>query len=123
MPYPEAGSLESATQEWLQLKNLLEITAQKAAKSARSVKDTPLRPARKGAERQTEDQLGDLVTIEAANIYEHRTGKSAVRNIDRADGKPFGDFHNFLTRVFEVLEIKSSPDARNMQMQATFLKK
>ena len=65
------------------------------------------------------DQLGDLVTIEAANIYERRTGKSAVRNIDRASGKPFGDFHNFLVRVFEVLEIKSSPDARNMQLQAT----
>jgi len=65
------------------------------------------------------DQLGDLVTIEAANIYKRRTGKSALRNIDRASGKPFGDFHSFLVRVFEVLEIKSSPDARNMQLQAT----
>ena len=65
------------------------------------------------------DQLGDLVTIEAANIYKRRTGKSARRNIDRASGKPLGEFHNFLGRVFEVLEIKSSPDARNMQLQAT----
>ena len=76
-------------------------------------------PPEKGQERQTEDQLGDLVTIEAANIYERRTGKSAVRHIDRVSGKPFGDFHSFLVRVFEVLEIKSSPDARNMQLQAT----
>ena len=118
MPYPEAGSLESATREWLQLKNLLEITAQKAAKSARSVKDTTSAHPKRGKRGRPRDQLGDLVTIEAANIYERRTGKSAVRNIDRVDGKPVGDFHNFLTRVFEVLGIKSSPDARNMQMQA-----
>jgi hypothetical protein len=120
VPYPEAGSLESAVGEWLQLKNLLEITAQRAAKSVRSVKDTLKSSAhpKRGKRGRPIDRLGDLVTIEAANIYERRTGKSAVRNIDRVDGKPVGGFHHFLTRVFEVLGIKSSPDARNMQMQA-----
>ena len=65
------------------------------------------------------DQLGDLVTIEAAKIYERRTGKSPVRTIDRASGKPIGDFHNFLVKVFEVLEIKSSPNACNARLQTT----
>jgi hypothetical protein len=120
VPYPEAVAFEMATGEWLQLKNLLDITVQRATRSARRVENTLKSAARpKRAKRgRPMDQLGDLVTIEAANIYERRTGKSAVRNIDRVSGKPFGDFHNFLVRVFEVLEIKSSPDARNMQLQA-----
>ena len=121
VPYPEAVTSEMATQEWLQLKNLLDITVHRATQSARRVKNA-LKPAarpKRGKRGRPMDQLGDLVTIEAANIYERRTGKSAVRNIDRVSGKPFGDFHNFLVRVFEVLEIKSSPDARNMQLQAT----
>jgi hypothetical protein len=120
VPYPEAVALETATQEWLQLKSLLDITVQRATQSARRVENTLKSAARpkSGKRGRPMDQLGDLVTIEAANIYKRRTGKHAVRNIDRDSGKPFGDFHNFLVRVFEVLEIKSSPDARNMQLQA-----
>ena len=81
VPYPEAGALESATREWLQLKNLLEITAQRAAKSARSVKDTLKSSARpkRGKRGRPIDQLGDLVTIEAANIYERQTCSSEHR--------------------------------------------
>jgi len=117
--YPEAVTLKSATQEWLQLKNLLEVTAQRAAQSAGSV-DKALKslPRPQGGKRgRPIDQVADLVTIEAAAIYGRRTGKNADRNIDRASGTPVGDFHEFLTRVFEVLQIKSSPDARNMQLQ------
>jgi hypothetical protein len=120
VPYPEAVAFEMATQEWLQLKNLLDITVQRATQSARRVENTlksAARPKRSKRGRPM-DQLGDLATIEAANIYDRRTGKSAVRNIDRASGKPFGDFHNFLARLFEVLEIKSSPDGCNMRLQA-----
>jgi hypothetical protein len=121
VPYPEAVALETATQEWLQLKSLLDITVQRATQSARRVENTLKSAARpkRGKRGRPMEQLGDLITIEAANIFERRTGRSAVRNIDRASGKPFGDFHNFLVRAFEVLEIKSSPDARNMQLQAT----
>jgi hypothetical protein len=118
VPYPEAVAFEMATQEWLQLKTLLDITVQRASQSARRVENTLKSAARPKTGGRPMDQLGDLVTIEAANIYERRTGKSAVRNIDRASGKPFGDFHKFLVRVFEVLEIKSSPDACNMRLQA-----
>jgi hypothetical protein len=121
VPYPEAVPFEMARQEWLQLKHLLDKSVQRATQSARSVENTLKSAARpkRGKRGRPMDQLGDLVTIEAANIYERRTGKSPVRNIDRDSGKPVGDFHTFLVRVFEVLEIKSSPDARNMQLQAT----
>jgi hypothetical protein len=107
-----------ATQEWLQLRNLLDITVQRATQSARRVETTLKSAARPktGKRGRPRDQLGDLVTIEAANIYKRRTGKSAVRNT--YSGKPLGDFHNFLVRVFKVLEIKSSPDACNMRLQA-----
>ena len=37
--YPEAVTLEMATQEWLQLKNLLEITAQRATQSAKDLEN------------------------------------------------------------------------------------
>jgi hypothetical protein len=119
--YPEGIGFNTATQEWLQLKQLLEITAERATASARKLESITRKDrsaARKGTKRVRPIRLGDLVTIEAANIYERRTGKHAVRSIGRDSGKPFGDFHNFLVRVFEVLEIKSSPDARNMQLQA-----
>jgi hypothetical protein len=124
VPYPEAVAPEMATQQWLQLKDLLDITVQRATQSARRVENTLKSAARpkRGKRGRPMDQLGDLVTIEAANIYAHRTGKFAVRNIDRDSGKPFGDFHNFLVRVFEVLEIKSSPDFRNMQLQQAELR-
>jgi hypothetical protein len=120
VPYPEAVTLEMATQEWLQLKNLLDITVQRATQSARRVENTLKSAARPKRDKRGRpmDHLGDLLTIEAANIYKRRTGKSVVRNIDRDSGRPFGDFHNFLVRVFEVLEIKSSPDACNMRLQA-----
>jgi hypothetical protein len=119
VPYPEAVAFEMAKQEWLQLKNLLDITIQRATQSARRVENTlKSAPPKRGKRGRPKDQLGDLVTMEAAKIYERRTGKSAVRNIDRGSRKPFGDFHNFLVKVFEVLEIKSSPDACNMRLQA-----
>jgi hypothetical protein len=119
--YPEEIGFNTATQEWLQLKELLELTAEGATSSAGKL-ETIIRKdrlaARKGGKLgRPIDQIGDLVTIEAANIYEHRTGKPAVRSIDRGDHKPSGDFHSFLTRVFKVLKIKSSPDACNMRLQ------
>ena len=118
--YPEAVTLERGVREWLQLKNMLEVTAQRATQSARGVEKTLKSLARpeRGKRGRPIDQLADLITIEAAGVYERRTGKRAVRNIDRNRHKPFGDFHNFLTGVFEVLQIESSPDARNMQLQA-----
>jgi hypothetical protein len=120
VPYPEAVPFEMARQEWLELKDLLDKSVQRATQAARSVENTLKSAARpkRGKRGRPMDQLGDLVTIEAANIYAHRTGKSAARNIDRASGKPLGDFHNFLVRVFEVLGIKSSPDACNARLQA-----
>jgi hypothetical protein len=61
----------------------------------------------------------DYVATTAALIYEEHTGARAYRSIDRDFGKPYGDFHKFLTKVFEVLGIKdSSPDAANQRLQA-----
>jgi hypothetical protein len=64
--------------------------------------------------------VGDLVAVIAGNVYETLTGKLARRSIcsdtDNA-GKPYGPFHDFLTQVFQVLGIDSSPDARNMDLQ------
>jgi hypothetical protein len=119
--YPEAVPFEMARQEWLQLKDLLDKSVQRATQAARSVENTlkSAAPPISGKRGKPIDRVADLVTIEAANIYERRTGKHAVRSISRDSGKPVGDFHNFLVRVFEVLELKSSPDARDMQLQAT----
>src|SRR5262245_12605351 len=106
-----------ATQEWLQLKDLLDKSVRRATQAA-SREENTLKCPQRGKRGKPIDRVADLVTIEAANIYERRTGKRAVRSISRDRGKPVGDFHNFLVRVFEALEIKSSPDARNMQLQA-----
>ena len=97
VPYPEAVAFEMATQEWLQLKSLLDTAVQRATQSATRVENTLKSAARpkRGKKGRPMDQLGDLVTIEAANIYERRTGKSAVRHIGRVSGKPFGDFTAF----------------------------
>ena len=62
VPYPEAVTSEMATQEWLQLKNLLDITVHRATQSARRVKNA-LKPAarpKRGKRGRPMDQLGDL---------------------------------------------------------------
>jgi hypothetical protein len=47
VPYPEAVAPEMATQQWLQLKDLLDITVQRATQSARRVENTLKSAARR----------------------------------------------------------------------------
>ncbi|MFL6799901.1 MAG: hypothetical protein ACJ8F3_21110 [Xanthobacteraceae bacterium] len=114
----EGVERSEAMQEWLQLKRLLGIAADRARQipppSRREVKTPAAEPGR------PPDVVGDAVAIAAANAYELLTGRVAVRSFerDKNNPKPVGAFHNFMTAVFDVLEIGSSPDACNMRLQA-----
>jgi hypothetical protein len=108
---------EEATQEWLQLKNLLEKTAERAKRAAVAT-ETVLRysPGRERRGRPPNEVALDT-TIAAALAYEDLTGQRAERICDRVTGKPYGKFHEFLTEVFKALSIEASPDASNMRLQ------
>jgi hypothetical protein len=103
------------TYEWLQLKRLLENAAERAKQAAQAA--APKAEDRENRGRPS-DYIAASITVVAAKAYEELTGRDAVRNIDRGTGKPRGEFHEFLTVVFEALGIDSSPDAANMQLQA-----
>src|SRR5262249_45995088 len=112
---------EAAKQEWLQLRNLLEASAERAtraAQSAQSVEKNRAAGGKNGRRGRPPDELADHIVVVAANIYERRTGITAYREISRYSGKPRGAFHDFLTRVFQALDLESSADACNMRLQA-----
>src|SRR5262249_55187653 len=118
----DGAEREAAKQEWLQLGKLLEASAERATRAtqaAQSVEKNRAAGGKSGRRGRPPDELADHIVVVAANIYERRTGITAYREISRDSGEPIGAFHDFLTRIFEVLEINSSPDARNMQLQAT----
>jgi hypothetical protein len=101
--------------EWLQLRRLLEISAERAKRAGKTailkadVPETRGRPS---------DDVAAAIAAAAANAYQELTGRDAVRSIDRDTHKPCGEFHEFLTAVFKELGIGSSPDAANMQLQS-----
>src|SRR5262245_14453734 len=86
----------TATQEWLQLRNLVEIAARRATKANRRMVC---------AEHTDGGRPGDTMAREmseaAAVIYRELTGKPIDQSIKR------GSFDEFLTRIFEVCEIKA----------------
>jgi hypothetical protein len=109
---------EAAKQEWLQLKQLLEFSAERAKKAAEAaqvvIKHRPEAGSKGGRPR---DRLGDSVALMAALVYQELTGAPASRVIDGITGKPRGGFFEFLGRVFETLGIGSSPNAANARLQ------
>jgi hypothetical protein len=115
-----AGSddgIEQATQEWLQLKNLLEASAERAssaAKAAKVVKDNLPANGKKG---RPQNDLARNIVVIAANVYEQLTGDFAYREVGRQSREPCSGFHRFLGRVFQALGIDSSPDAFNRWLQ------
>jgi hypothetical protein len=114
--HAEGEDRETATQEWLELKRLLEVSAERADMAAKGVMKNSPAVAKGSKGGRPPDTLADLITSIAANIYEQRTGATASRVID-ALNKPCGDFHEFLERVFEALGIESSADASNARLQ------
>jgi len=86
----------TATQEWLQLKYLVEITARRATKAKRR---------RVRAERTDGGRPGDamarVMSEAAASVYTELTGKPIDQGIKG------GSFDEFLTRIFDVCEIKA----------------
>jgi hypothetical protein len=119
--WSEGLQREAAKQEWLQLGKLLQASAERAtgaAQAAQSVEKNSPAAGKGGKRGRRPDELADIVAIAAANTYERRTGITAYREISRYSGKPRGAFHDFLTRVFQALDLESSADACNMRLQA-----
>jgi hypothetical protein len=119
--WSEGLEREAAKQEWLQLRNLLEASAERAtraAQAAQSVEKNRAGGGKSGRRGRPLDELADHIVVVAANIYERRTRITAYREISRDNGKPLGAFHDFLTRVFQALDLESSADAGNMRLQA-----
>jgi hypothetical protein len=113
--WSEGLEREAAKQEWLQLRNLLEASAERATRAAQAAQSVEKNRSRRG---RPPDELADHLVVFAANIYERRTGLTAYREISRYSGRPGGAFHDFLTRVFQALDLESSADACNMRLQA-----
>jgi hypothetical protein len=110
--------IEQAKQEWLQLKRLLEASAERAssaAKAAKPVKDNL--PANGKKKRRPQNDLARNIVVIAANVYEQLTGDFAFREVGRQSHKPCSGFHRFLGRVFQALGIDSSPDTFNRWLQ------
>jgi hypothetical protein len=114
--WSEGLEREAAKQEWLQLRNLLEASAERATRAAQAAQS--VEKNRIGRRGRPPDELADHLVVFAANIYERRTGLTAYREISRYSGRPGGAFHDFLTRVFQALDLESSADACNMRLQA-----
>jgi len=86
----------TATQEWLQLKYLVEIAARRATKAnRRMVCAEHTDGGRPG------DTMARVMSEAAAVVYRELTGKPIDQGIKR------GSFHEFLTGIFEVCEIKA----------------
>lgn len=66
-----------------------------------------MRPAPRGARPKRE---AATITRAAASCYEKLTGKQVVRSIDRIDGQPQGEFHQFLTVLLELAGITANAD-------------
>jgi len=110
--------IEQAKQEWLQLKRLLEASAERAssaAKAAKPVKDNL--PANGKKKRRPQNDLARNIVVIAANVYEQLTGDFASREVSRQSREPCSGFHKFLGRVFQALGIDPSPDAFNRWLQ------
>jgi hypothetical protein len=115
-----AEDREVAKEEWLQLKRLL-IIMQDRAKRAACTAEIVVRACSqaKGKKGRPVDLVADVISIVAAEIYETRTGKRPSRSINRDTGEPEGEFHIFLTEVFQALGITNSPNASNLRLQET----
>jgi hypothetical protein len=116
--------LETPTQEWLQLKNLLEQAAVRATRGAQ-IADDIIRlkgAATIGKRGRPEDEIARVITTIVGAFFQEWTGSLAQRSISRDDGKPSGAFHDFLTEVFQILGIAASPDYSNDRLQKDLAK-
>ena len=87
---------QQVTYEWLQLKGLLEIAAERAQQATQAVAPKGEAPENRG---RRSDEIAASITLVAAKAYEELTGRVAFRSIDRESGVPCGAFHEFLTSI------------------------
>ena len=108
-----------ATQQWLQLKSLLEESSARATRAALATEAVLKAWPKASAARRGRppDLFADTMTEIARRVYVEWTGEPTPRSISRDEGKPVGEFHQFLKDVFDALGIPSSPDASNMSLQ------
>jgi hypothetical protein len=115
-----AEDREAAKEEWLLLRRLLVTVHERASRAARTaeviVKAFSQAKRKKG---RPEDPVANTVSEVAAGLYKLRTGKMPGRSINRDTGKPEGEFHTFLTEVFQAIGITASPNASNLRLQET----
>jgi hypothetical protein len=115
-----AEDREAAKKEWLELKRLL-ATMQDRAKRAACMAEVIVKalPQSKGKKGRPADLVADAVTIMAAKNYALRTGRRPIRSISRDTGAAEGEFHSFLSQLFQALGITASPNASNLRLQET----
>jgi hypothetical protein len=106
---------QKSTQEWLQLRRLLEDAEKRARRAAQTGMPKSSTSESRG---RPSDEIANAITGAAATAFEELTKRVAVRSTDRDSGRPQGLFHNFLTDIFAALDIESSPDAANMRLQS-----
>jgi len=113
-----AGAFDCLPREWLQLRRLL-LTMQERAKRAARAAEVIVKafPQAKGKSGRPEDPVAGSITEVAGDAYESLTGKRANRSINRDTGEPEGEFHTFLTNIFQALGITASPNASSLRLQ------
>jgi hypothetical protein len=80
----------------------------------------------KGKQGRPREEVGDYVGIVAALTYEELTGSDVRRNIVPNDwgdppaphGSPYGDWHDFLKKIFLALGTNAKADGVNQRLQA-----
>jgi hypothetical protein len=112
-----AEDREAAKDEWLQLRRLLLTMQERATRAARTADVFAKASQAKGKKGRPEDLEANTISEVAAQIYRLRTGKAPGRSINRDTGEPQGEFHIFLTRVYQALGIGASPNASNLRLQ------
>jgi hypothetical protein len=115
-----AEDREAAKQEWLELRQLLLNMQERAGRAVRAAEAVVKAfPQAKGKKGRPVDPVAEAVSYAAAAAYVGRTGKRAVRSINRDTGEAEGKFHAFLTEVFHALGITASANASNLRLQET----
>ena len=115
-----AENREAAHGEWLELKRLLTNMQDRAGRAVRAAEVVVKAfPQAKGKKGRLVDPVAEAVSYAAATAYVGRTGRRPNRSVNRDTGEPEGEFHTFLTGVFQALGITASPNASNLRLQET----
>ena len=109
---PSLEDHQNATQEWLQLKSLLQQSSARGRSAAKMAEEIVKLWSKEGKRGRREDFLSTVVTHTAKQVYESATGGKAARSISRIDGKPQGGFNDFWPGFSMFWALKQVPIQR-----------